>query len=109
MTTKLTHDQKQKLPVDLRTIIQRFDHDPQLYMKLKQLIVQSAQKIQQQALGHDTFCNTFQIPKALPQELLKLYGISEREFKQAMQKVGFVDIHTCICISQRSIHFQSCR
>jgi hypothetical protein len=25
----------------------------------------------------------------LPEELLKLYGVPEREFKQAMQKLGF--------------------
>ncbi len=90
---KLTSQQTQKLPQTLRVIIQRFEHEPQLFMRLKQLLVMSAQKIQQQSLNHDTFCNTFQIPKALPNELLKLYGVNEREFKQSMQKVGFVDIH----------------
>ncbi len=90
---KLTQQQKQKLPQTLRVILQRFEHEPQLFMRLKQLLVQSAQKIQQQALGHETFCQTFQVPRALPNELLKLYGVNEREFKQAMQKIGFVDIH----------------
>ncbi len=93
MNTKLTHDQKQKLPQQLRIVLQRFDHEPQLYMRLKQLLVQSAQKVQQQALNHDTFCERFHIPRALPQELLKLYGMNEREFKQSMQKIGFVNIH----------------
>ncbi len=93
MNVKLTHDQIQKLPQQLRMVLQRFDFDPQLYMRLKQLLVQSAQKIQQQALNHDTFCSTFQVPRALPQELLKLYGMNEREFKQSMEKVGFVKIH----------------
>ncbi len=93
MNTKLTQAQIQKLPQPLRVVLQRFDHDPQLYMKLKQLLVMSAQKIQQQALNHDTFCSTFQIPRALPQELLKLYGMNEREFKQSMEKIGFVPIH----------------
>ncbi len=90
---KLTHDQKQKLPQQLRVIIQRFEHDPQLYMRFKQALVQSFQKIQQQSLNHDTFCETFQIPRGLPNELLKMYGINEREFKQAMTKIGFVPIH----------------
>jgi len=93
MNTKLTQNQIQKLPQQLRVVLQRFEHDPQLYMRLKQLLVQSAQKIQQQSLNHDTFCNTFQIPKALPTELLKLYGMNEREFKQSMEKIGFVPIH----------------
>ncbi len=93
MNVKLTKPQIAKLPDQIQLILERFDHEPQLYMRMKQLLVQSAQKIQQQALNHDTFCNTFQIPRALPQELLKLYGMNEREFKQAMEKIGFVKIH----------------
>ncbi len=93
MTPKLTQPQIQKLPQPLRVVLQRFEHEPQLFMKIKQLLVQSAQKVQQQSLNHDTFCNTFQVPRALPQELLKLYGMTERDCRQAMQKIGFIEIH----------------
>ncbi len=90
---KLTQQQIQKLPQTLRVIIQRFDHSPKLYMQLKQMLIQSVQKIQQHSLNHDTFCSVFPNPRGLPKELLKLYGVNEREFKQAMQKIGFVPIH----------------
>jgi hypothetical protein len=90
---RMNPTQKQKLPHELRLILERFNHDPQLLMRLKQVLVQAAQKIQQQSLNHETFCDTFQIPKTLPNELLKIYGIPERELKQAMRKVGFVEIH----------------
>ncbi len=88
-TGHLTQKQKQKLPPELRVVIERFNHDPQLYMRLRQLLIGSVQKIQQHSLNHDTFCDAFIRPKALPNELLKLYGMSERELKQAMKKVGF--------------------
>jgi hypothetical protein len=52
-----------------------------------------AQKIQQQSLNHETFCDTFQSPKTLHNELLRIYGISERELKQAMRKIGFVEVN----------------
>jgi hypothetical protein len=90
---RLTAQQKKKLPPEIRIILERFNHDPQLLMQLKRLLVQAAQKIQQQSINHETFCDTFQVPKTLPNELLKLYGTSEREMKQAMQKIGFVDIN----------------
>ncbi len=90
---KLTQQQIQKLPPQLRVIIQKFDHNPSLFMQMKQLLVQSVQKIQQQSLNHDTFCGSFQVPKGLPAELLKLFGMNEREYKQSMEKIGFVKIH----------------
>jgi len=90
---RLTSQQKQKLPPEIRIVLERFNHDPQLLMQLKRLLVQSAQKIQQQSLNHETFCDTFQVPKTLPNELLKIYGMSEREMKQAMRKIGFVEIN----------------
>lgn len=86
---RLTDQQKKVLPPELRMILERFNHEPKLLMKLKQMLLAEGNKIQQQSLNHETFCNTFSIPKTLPKELLKLYGIPERELKQSVKKIGF--------------------
>jgi hypothetical protein len=91
--TGLSDKQKSKLPDAIQTILERFHHNPQLLMELKRTIIQAAQKIQQQSLNHETFCDTFQSPKTLHNELLRIYGISERELKQAMRKIGFVEVN----------------
>jgi hypothetical protein len=87
---KLTPQQKQKLPVELRILLERFEQNPQLVVELKRLLTLAAQKVAQYSINHETFCDTFPIPKKLPQELLKLYGMTQREMQQAMEKIGFV-------------------
>ncbi len=86
---KLTAAQKKKAPQSVQTILQRFDHDPKLYMQLKKTLIEAASKVRRESLNHDTLCDPFITPKTLPHELLKLYGISERELKQSLVKVGF--------------------
>lgn len=86
---KLTDTQRKKLPPELRVILERFHHDPQLFMKLKQYLSLAAQTIVQHSLNHDTFCDGFQPPNKLPNELLKLYGLTSKELKNALRKVGF--------------------
>ncbi len=87
---RLTAQQKQKLPPEIRIILERFNHDPQLLAKLKRLLYTETQKVHQFSLNHETFCDLFPVPKGnLPRELLKLYGMTERELQQALLKVGF--------------------
>jgi len=86
---KLTDQQKRKLPPEIRVIIERFHHEPQLLMKLKQYLSMAAQQIIQHTLNHETFCDSFQPPNKLPNELLKLYGLTSKELKNALRKVGF--------------------
>jgi len=86
---RLTDAQKKKLPPELRVILERFHHEPQLMMKLKQMLSLAAQQIVQQSINHDTFCDSFQPPQKLPNELLKMYGMSAKELKFAMRKIGF--------------------
>ncbi len=87
--TKLTPQQIKKLPPLIQTIVARFEHNPQLYMQLKRLIIETYQMVRQYSLSHDTFCDPFKTPKGLPKVLLNLYGVNEREFKQSLEKVGF--------------------
>jgi hypothetical protein len=86
---KLTDIQRKKLPPELRVILQRFHHEPQLLMRLKQYLSLAAQKIAQHSINHDTFCDFFQAPQKLPNELLKLYGLTGKELKNSLRKVGF--------------------
>jgi hypothetical protein len=86
---RLTDQQRKKLPPELRVILERFHHEPQLLMKLKQYLSLAAQKVVQHSINHDTFCDRFQIPQKLPNELLKLYGLTSKELKNALRKVGF--------------------
>jgi len=86
---RLTQQQKSKLPQKLQTVVQRFEHDPQLLMQLKQALGFSVQKVMQHTLNHETFCDLFQIPNKLPSVLLKLYGLTEREMQAELYKVGF--------------------
>ncbi len=86
---RLTQQQKSKLPQKLQTVLERFEHEPQLLMRLKQLLAQAAQKVMQQSINHETFCDLFSIPNGLPKELLKLYGLTEREMQAELYKVGF--------------------
>ncbi len=86
---KLTDQQKKKLPPKLQTVLERFETNPQLLLKLRQALSQSIQKVVQQTINHETFCDLFQIPNKLPRELLNLYGLTERELQAELYKVGF--------------------
>ncbi len=86
---RLTDSQRKKLPPELRIVLERFNHEPQLLMKLKQFLSLAAQKIAQYSLNHSTFCDGFQPPNKLPNELLKLYGMTSKELKIPMRKIGF--------------------
>jgi len=90
---RLTDAQKRKLPPELRVVIERFNHDPRLLQQLKQLLSLAAQKIVQHSIHHETFCDAFQPPAKVPQELLKLYGMTAKELKIPMQKIGFFEGH----------------
>ena len=86
---KLTDVQRKKLPPELQLILERFHHEPRLLMQMKHMLSGASQKVAQHALNHKTFCDRFLIPNALANELLKLYGISEKEMKHHMEKIGF--------------------
>ncbi len=86
---KLTDKQKQKLPPEIRVVLERFDHEPQLYMKLKNHLIHEVRKIEQHALNQETFCHNFITPKTLQNDLLKIYGMSARDLQQSLAKVGF--------------------
>lgn len=90
---RLTDFQRKKLPPELRVVLERFHHEPQLLMKLKQYLSLAAQKIVQHSITHTTFCDAFQTPQKLPNELLKLYGLTSKELKIALRKVGFDERH----------------
>lgn len=85
----MTDAQKSKLPEELRTVLERFHHDPQLLAKLRNVLRIASQEIAQRSLKHETFCDTFQPPYKLPPRLLQYYGLSEREMKIIMEKIGF--------------------
>jgi hypothetical protein len=87
--TKLNKIQRAKLPPELRVVLERFHHEPQLLMKLKQLLSIDAQKIMQDSINHSSFCDRFQTPQRLPNQLLELYGTTAKELKVAMRKIGF--------------------
>ena len=87
---KLTAQQKKKLPVELQIVLERFQHEPMLLNKLKSYLGMAGQKIQQQSLNHSTFCDGFQSPQKMVNELLKLYGMTAKELKLAMAKIGFI-------------------
>lgn len=90
---KLTKAQKSKLPPELQIILERFHHEPQLLMKLKQLLSLDAQKIMQHSINHSTFCDRFQVPDRLPNLILELYGLNAKELKVVMRKIGFDERH----------------
>ena len=87
---RLTPQQKSKLPQELQLVLKRFEHDPRLLNKLKHLLSGAAQKVAQHAINHETFCDYFIIPRAITGELLKLYGMTEKEMQAAMAKIHFV-------------------
>jgi len=86
----LTKEQKSKLPQELQQVIERFHHDPILLSKLKNVMRIATQHIAQKAMQQSTFCDTFQPPNKLPERLLEYFGLSEREMKAAMAKIGFI-------------------
>jgi len=90
---KLTDKQRDKLIPELKLILERFHHDPQLLAKLKRQLSMAGQKVAQHSINHESFCDRFLIPNQLPSELIKLYGVSEKEMKHFMQKIGFVSFN----------------
>ena len=89
----LTKEQKSKLPEKIQTLLEKFHHDPRLLATLRAALSQYAQKVAQDSIRHNTFCDNFPSFGKAPDFLLKLYGMSQKEMAHEMQKIGFVEIH----------------
>lgn len=87
----MTDLQKSKLPEELQVLLERFHHDPILLAKVRNAMRIASQQVAQKSISHETFCDTFQPPYKLPNVLLGYFGMSEKEMKAALAKVGFAN------------------
>jgi len=78
---------RSKLSPTIIAILDKFKTDKHAYQLLKEGYLKLAShKIMQDSMQHTSFCDYFPISKKLPNLLLKLYGISERELKHEMEQ-----------------------
>lgn len=86
----MTDLQKQKLPEELRTLLDRFHQEPILLNKVRSAMRIAAQHVAQKSMNQETFCDTFSPPYKLVDVLLGYFGMTEKELKASMVKVGFI-------------------
>ena len=82
---------RSKISPTIIAILDKFKTDKQAYALLKDGYLKLAShKIMQDSMQHTSFCDYFPISKKLPNLLLKLYGINERELKHEMEQFSLI-------------------
>jgi len=85
--TNPVHLDRSNLSPTIIAILDKFKTDKQAYTLLKDGYLKlSAHKIMQDSMQHTSFCDYFPISKKLPDLLLKLYGLNERELVHEMEQ-----------------------
>lgn len=82
---------RSKISPMIIAILDKFKNDKHAYALLKDGYLKLAShKVMQDSMQHTSFCDYFPVSKKLPDLLLKLYGVNERELKHEMEQFSLV-------------------
>lgn len=82
---------RSKISPMIIAILDKFKSDKHAYALLKDGYLKLAShKVMQDSMQHTSFCDYFPVSKKLPDLLLKLYGLNERELKHEMEQFSLI-------------------
>lgn len=83
----------QKMPKEIEFVAEKILYNKQLYKEIHNMLKRHIVTLNNESMGHSSFCNALKTPKHLDKALLKIFGISDRQCNQAFIEIGFHPSH----------------
>ena len=78
-----------KMPKEIEFVADKILKNKALYDEIKNTLKGILVKINNDSLGHSSFCKSLRTPNGLEKKLLKIFGISDRQMLSAFSEIGF--------------------
>ena len=78
-----------EMPKEIEFVADKILKNKVLYDEIKNLLKGIIIKLNNDSLGHSSFCNALRTPNGLDKKLLKIFGINDRQMIEAFSKIGF--------------------
>ena len=78
-----------KMPDEIEFVVNRVLKDKKLYNEIKTRLQKHMSVLHNDSLGHSTFCDVLRTPNDVTKNLIKIFGINDRQIMKAMEAIGF--------------------
>ena len=78
-----------KMPKEIEFVADKILNNKSLYDEIKKLLIENIRKLNNDSMGHSSFCNSLRKPNGLDKKLLKIFGINDRQMMQSFAQIGF--------------------
>jgi hypothetical protein len=78
-----------KMPQEIEFVADKILKNKVLYDEIKNLLIAIIRKLNNDSMGHSSFCNALRTPNTLDKKLLKIFGISDRQMLSSFTQIGF--------------------
>jgi len=77
------------MPKEIEFVADKILKNKVLYDEVKNMLKNAVIKLNNDSLGHSSFCSVLRTPAGLPNKLIKIFGISDRQMLDAFKEIGF--------------------
>ncbi len=78
-----------KMPKEIEFVADKILKNKVLYDEIKNTLKGIIIKLNNDSLGHSSFCNALRTPNGIDKKLLKIFGISDRQMLSSFAEIGF--------------------
>lgn len=78
-----------KMPKEIEFVADKILKNKPLYDEIKNTLKAIIIKLNNDSMGHSSFCNALRTPNGLDKKLLKIFGINDRQMLDAFAQIGF--------------------
>lgn len=78
-----------KMPKEIEFVADKILANKNLYDEIKKMLIAVVSKLNNDSLGHSSFCNALRTPNGIDKKLLKIFGISDRQMISSFTEIGF--------------------
>lgn len=78
-----------EMPKEIEFVADKVLKNKALYDEIKNILKGIIIKLNNDSLGHSSFCNALRTPSGLDKKLLKIFGINDRQMLNAFAEIGF--------------------
>jgi len=89
-STNLTPD---AAPEVIEFVVNKFLNDQVLYNQLVSILKLLISSLYTDSLSHGSFCDSLRTPTGLPNKLIQMFGVTDRQLSADMEKIGFYRGH----------------
>ena len=78
-----------EMPKEIEFVADKILKNKALYDEIKDLLMAIIRKLNNDSMGHSSFCNALRTPNGLDKKLLKIFGLNDRQMMAAFTQIGF--------------------